>query len=232
MSPRRVYIEARGAILESPGSELAGPFVTAFPVDGASISVLAGPATGLTLSATDAVAARLDDLQFDLGEGPCWTALAHRVPVLMDSRTLDAEWPTFREALTNDALTQGVRTLHALPLAIGALDIGAIDLYSGNAEPLSPELISEASLLADVAAWGVLRAILRDHAQGYDNESIGYARREVHQATGMIIVQLGVTPEDAELLLRAHAFASGVSVRAVAKDVVERRLDFAARGES
>jgi hypothetical protein len=231
MSPRRVFTEARGAILEAEGGELSGPFVTAFPIDGASISVLAGPERGLTVSASDAVAGRLDELQFDLGEGPCWTALAHRVPVLMTARSGTADWPTFRAALAHDPLTAGVEVMHAFPLAIGALDIGAIDLYSGNAQPLSPELVSEASALADITAWRVLRTILQDDAQSYDGASIGYARREVHQATGMIIVQLGVSAEDAQLLLRAHAFAGGRTVRDVAVDVVERRLDFTQRGD-
>ena len=230
MSSRRAFAEAREAILNSRGSDLAAPFVAAFPVDGAAISVLSGPATGLTVSSSDDVSTRLDELQFDLGEGPCWTSLAHRVPVLMDARAGGQEWPMFREALVSDAVAGGVAAMFAFPLAIGALDIGAIDLYSGDPRPLSPELMAEASSLADVAAWQVLRSILDDPAQGYDAESIGYSRREVHQATGMIIVQLGVTPEDAELLLRAHAFAGGRTVREVAKDVVDRRLDFATRG--
>ncbi|MCU1410287.1 MAG: Antitermination regulatory protein [Rhodoglobus sp.] len=230
MSIRRAFSDARGEILEAQGSELAAPFVAAFPVDGASVSVLAGPVSGLTVAASDDVANRLDELQFDLGEGPCWTALAHRLPVLMDARAQNADWPMFREAVASDAIAGRVRTMFAFPLAIGALDIGAIDLYSGDSSPLSPELVSEASSLADIAAWRVLRTILNDHTQGYDSESIGYSRREVHQATGMIIVQLGVTPEDAELLLRAHAFAGSRTVRDVAKDVVERRLDFATRG--
>jgi len=230
MSPRSVFIEARGAILESLGSELSCPFVQAFPVDGASISVLAGPATGLTVSASDAVATRLDELQFDLGEGPCWSALAHRLPVLMDAHADDTEWPTFRRAIAGDAIADRVGAVYAFPLAIGTLDIGAIDLYSDDPSPLTRELLSEASSLADITAWRVLRTIMQDHSQDYDAESIGYSRREVHQATGMIIIQLGVSPEDAELLLRAHAFAGSRTVRDVAKDVVERRLDFATRG--
>ena len=231
MSPRRIFTEARGAILDAPGSELSAPFVAAFPIDGASISVLAGPVSGLTISATDAVATRLDELQFDLGEGPCWSALAHRIPVLMDTDSASSDWPTFRQAVASDTLTQKVGLLHAFPLAIGSLDIGAIDLYSGDPEPLTPELISEASSLAGIAAWRVLRTILQDHSQGYDSDSIGYSRREIHQATGMIVVQLNVTPEDAELLLRAHAFANDQSVRDVAKEVVARRLDFSVRGK-
>ena len=231
MSERKDFAQARAAILEARGDELSQPFAEAFPVDGASISVLAGPASGLTLSASDEVAVRLDELQFDLGEGPCWTALAHRVPVLMDTKAAGPEWPAFREAVSQDAITDRVSTMVAVPLAIGTLDIGAIDLYSGDPTPLAPDLIQEATTLADIAAWRVLRAILDDHTQPYDVASIGYSRREVHQATGMIIVQLGVSAEDADLLLRAHAFAAGRTVREIARDVVDRRLDFGTRGD-
>lgn len=229
MSPRHAFLKARRSLLESPSDALSAPFVAALPVEGASVSVLSGPATGLTISASDAVAVRLDELQFDLGEGPCWTSLAHRLPALMNTRTGE-DWPNFRRAIAADPVVDGVGAMYAFPLAIGPLDIGAVDLYSGDTRPMSPELVTEASSLADIAAWRVMRTILEDHAQGYDSSSIGYSRREVHQATGMIIVQLGVSPEDAELLLRAHAFASNRSLRDVAKDVVERRLDFAAKG--
>src|SRR5438270_521228 len=49
---------------------------------------------------------------------------------------------------------------------------------------------------------------------------------QVHQATGMVKVQLGISVEDAFLLLRARAFASERPLREVATDVVERRLRF------
>jgi AmiR/NasT family two-component response regulator len=49
---------------------------------------------------------------------------------------------------------------------------------------------------------------------------------QVHQATGMLKVQLGVTIEEAFLMLRAHAFAAGRPVAEVARDVVERSLRF------
>jgi ANTAR domain-containing protein len=49
---------------------------------------------------------------------------------------------------------------------------------------------------------------------------------EVHQATGMIIVQLGTSPEIAFARLRAHAFAHNRQLRDVARDVIARRLRF------
>jgi AmiR/NasT family two-component response regulator len=51
-------------------------------------------------------------------------------------------------------------------------------------------------------------------------------RREVHQATGMLTVQLDVTATEAFLRLRAHSFATGRAIQDVAHDVVARVLDF------
>jgi AmiR/NasT family two-component response regulator len=46
------------------------------------------------------------------------------------------------------------------------------------------------------------------------------ARFEVHQAQGMLTVQLGVDLEEAMIRLRAHAFAHGRSLGLVARDVL------------
>jgi hypothetical protein len=43
----------------------------------------------------------------------------------------------------------------------------------------------------------------------------------------MVLAQLDVTPADALLLIRAHAFANGRSVREIATEIVERRLRLA-----
>ena len=53
-----------------------------------------------------------------------------------------------------------------------------------------------------------------------------FSRREIHQATGMILAQLELSATDALLLLRGYAFSNGRSVRSVAHDVVARKIDF------
>jgi hypothetical protein len=52
-------------------------------------------------------------------------------------------------------------------------------------------------------------------------------RAEVHQATGMIVAQLGIPAQDAFVRLRAYAFAHRRPLGDVARDVVARRLVFA-----
>jgi AmiR/NasT family two-component response regulator len=50
------------------------------------------------------------------------------------------------------------------------------------------------------------------------------SRTEVSQATGMLVAQLGVEPAEALVRLRAHAYSTGRSATAVARDILDRRL--------
>lgn len=206
---------------------LCAVFLESLPISGAAVSVFAGLAPETMVCASDAVSARVDELQFDLGEGPRWEALKTRRPVLLPDvrRGPHAAWPVFAKSL----LELDVAALFVFPLALGALDIGVVELYSSESGPLSPAEHSSALQLADTATWNLLRQLLTlAPADGVDAPRDGspLSRREVHQATGMVLAQAGTTARDALLLMRAHAFAHGRTVREVARDVVSRTLDF------
>lgn len=217
------------AVAAENGFSLCPSFLNALPVSHAAISTLGAPFGSETICASDGQAARLDELQIDFGTGPCWDALRTRTPFVDADlqEPTESGWPLLRGAL-RDA---GVRSLYAFPMAIGELNIGAVDLYATTPAALNPMLIARASALADLAATHVLRQVLHRLPAVDDNtDSATYSRREVHQATGMIIAQLGLKAEDAQDILHAHAFTLGRSVRDVAADIVARRITFAPDG--
>lgn len=202
-------------------------FLESLPISGASISVFSGLAPETMVCASNTVSARIDELQYDLGEGPRWVALETRRPVLLPyvHSGPHQAWPVFATALRD----LDVSALFVFPLMLGAMDIGVVELYSSDAGPLSPADRSTALQLADVATWQLLRQLLTlAPTGGADTPQDGspLSRREVHQATGMVLAQTGASATDALLLLRAHAFAQGRTVREVARDVVARTLDF------
>lgn len=217
-------------------SNLCRPFLAIAPVTGASVSVLAGSSGQTTMCSSDATSALLDELQFDLGEGPCWQALATRLPVLAPRVRVEEStaWPVFSQALRSDPRNSNVHAIYAFPLAVGSLDIGAVDLYSTQQGDLTITQVSNVLELAGLTAWQVLRRILTDGTQGMESEDATGpgSRREVHQATGMVLAQMDISAADAALLLRAHAFSTGRSVRAVASDVLARRIDFSKDGHA
>jgi len=103
-----------------------------------------------------------------------------------------------------------------------------LSLYRVLPGPLMPQQLADALVFADIALQ-----LLLDSASGITGLS-GYrpldgmsdSRAEVYQATGMMSVQLGVSLEEAFVRLRAHAFAAGTPLDAVADDVVSRLLRF------
>ena len=208
-----------------PGDDLCGPFVGALGVTGAVISTLGDPLGSQTVCASDRVAARIDEIQIDLGEGPCWEAMRTRRPVLeTDLHNAGGDrWPGAREALRQ----LEVGALFAFPLFVGQLSIGSVDLYSGTPGPLSPTGLEDGAVLASVAARHVLRRAL-DDMDGIEDGMAGglFSRREQHQASGMVAAQLQISVDDALVVLRGHAYATGRSVRVVAADVVARRVSF------
>lgn len=70
---------------------------------------------------------QLETLQFALGEGPCVQAVSTGSPVLVsDLREVRrTRWPMFAEAASRTP----ARALYSLPLQIGAISVGVLDLY-------------------------------------------------------------------------------------------------------
>ena len=205
-------------------TSLCRPFLRVLPVIGAAISTLGPPFGSETVCASDTDAARIDELQFDLGEGPCWDALASRRPVLItDLRQERARWPLFSAGLGDTP----AGALFAFPLALGSLNIGAVDLYRRLPGTLTADEVADATALAGICARQVFRRSLADvPVPGVDRDSgEGFSRREVHQATGMVLAQLSVSAADALLIINGYAFARGRTVREVAADIVARRID-------
>jgi hypothetical protein len=202
-------------------------------VTGAGISMVTAAGNRGVVCATDDVSARIEELQFTLGEGPCMDATQFGGPVLVpdleERGDLAVErWPAFLEG----AVDAGVRAVFAFPLRIGAINVGALDLYRLSPGDLLPSQLSGALTASDTAAVAILEADAGT-ATGFvdDLDARSAYRLEVHQATGMVSEQLAVRIEEAFVLLRARAFASGRPVAEVAGDVVARRITFAAEDE-
>jgi len=83
-------------------------------------------------------------------------------------------------------------------------------------------------VMADVAAEAVLamQANAPPDALAAELEETANFHLVVHQAAGMVAVQLEVSIGEALVRLRADAFAKGVKVSEVAEAVVTRRLRF------
>jgi hypothetical protein len=194
-------------------------------VDGASVTVLGGPAVREPLSATDELSAQLEELLLTTGEGPGAEDFRYGSPMLIpDLAPATERWPGFAPA----AVAAGARALFAFPLQAGAIRAGVLSLYRGQPGPLTPQQLADALVFADIALQLLLDSYagISGSAEYRPLDGLSDSRAEVYQATGMISVQLGVSLEEAFVRLRAHAFSADTPLDDVAGDVVGRTLRF------
>jgi hypothetical protein len=207
---------------------LCGPCLSVLPVTGAAVALVHGPMHTETVCATDRVAARIDELQFDLGEGPCWEAFAAGRPVLVPDlhHGPHPRWPVFAGSVR--AVPAGA--LFAFPLRVGTTGFGTLDLYRSTPGPLDDAAVHDARVLADTVAGELVRRILAAPPPGDGPDpwlEDPADRRQVLQATGMVMAQLHLPAGAACARLRAHAFATDATLADTAAGVLNHRFRLA-----
>jgi hypothetical protein len=189
--------------------------------EGAAATLSYKDAERLTIHVTDELAAKLDDLQDVLREGPGFDAVHTRdVVVASFGDRAEPRWPLLEERLAELAFG-GVVT--AIPLHADESIVGVLTLYTRQRDARTD--LSTARFLG-----GTLGAALLQYPHsGVPDSAAGElwgSRAQVHQATGMVVAQVGVRAEDALALLRGQAFSRNMSLIDVAREIIERRINF------
>lgn len=202
--------------------------VRILPVSGASISLISTDGMRVTLCASDDVAAGLAEIQDTLGEGPSFQAVSLNAPVFATDLADGSDghrWPLFAPQATN----AGARAVYSLPLRQGT-SIGTVDLYRAQAGALDEREMRVALHAADTLTPALLTLAPEETEEGAPDVGwLGGAtapREEVYQATGMVMVQLGIGAGEALARLRARAFSEGRTITELAQDIVDRTSDF------
>lgn len=223
-----------GAIAQVPADgssslidQVCAAAVTQLSLRGAGVSLMVDGELQGSAGASDAGILSIQEMQLALGEGPCVEAWASRAAVLEPDLAHPGavRWPAFGQA----AGEAGVCAVFALPLHLGAIRIGVLVFYRDRIGELSAEELALGLVFADVVTHMVLGlqagAPAEELHEVLADEPPHWA--EIHQATGMVSVQLGASLSEAFVRLRAHAFARERSLRAVCREIVggDLRLD-------
>lgn len=228
---RRILRVVEAIAAQPPGSladRLANGAADLLGVPGVSVSVAATDDLLQIICATDGVARNGDALQADVGEGPSYSAHRFGTPVLVADLSNDGSWPAFSPAASGN----GVRGVFAFPLRRGAVRVGALTLYRDQQGDLTDDQHDDALVVAQVALDLVLALQSSRPADELDDLFLAEAGNtaEIHQASGIVSVQLSIPVGAALALLRAHAYTHDRSLLDVAADVVARRLRFDQEG--
>lgn len=229
MDKASVLVElARVVARQAPGGTLPERLCAAAVVisgaSGVSLTIAYTEPQRVTLCSTNDVAARIEDLQDVLGQGPGPLAYSSGDQVRMDigpgpDEGFDDRWPAF-----DDVARAAFTSLQVIAVPIHP-DTEVLGVLTYHQPHLQPERLDHTATQFLADAVGV--ALLQDPGDlAPDSGGPWSNRASVHQATGMVIAQLRIGAVDALALLRAHAFAHGVTLAEVAEMVLDRQLDF------
>jgi GAF domain-containing protein len=220
-------IAARKEQHHDPVSSLCLACTDVLGVMGAGLMLMSGGRSLGCVGVSDEVTEAVEQVEYTVGEGPCRTAYETKTPVF-DPDLADAagtvRWPEFRRG----ALAVGVRAAFGFPLLVDWICIGALNLYHDRSGELSADQIEDAVAVAQLASRTLLawQAEAPPGTVAWQLEEVPNHRMGVHQATGRISVQAGISVLDALVLLRAYAFSQDLPITEVASAVSNGQLRF------
>jgi hypothetical protein len=208
--------------------------VAELKVAGTTVTLMSDGHQGIVAASDEAIRS-MDDLQFDLGEGPSRDAFASGRPVLLvDLARSGGRWPGFSTAATE----AGIGAVYAFPLQLGAVRFGVLTLYAADPDTMRHQELSACAHFARLATELLIDSAgahppHHDHkgAERFLEDDV-HVRTEVYQAQGMVMVDLGVSLAEALARLRARAFAESNPLNELAADVVAGRRSLPADSEA
>jgi GAF domain-containing protein len=188
----------RAAVTEVPGARFAG------------ITQVGGKGF-VTTAASDELIGRLDQLQFQVGEGPCLDAARQHGTVRADDLRADTRWPRFARS----AVGLGVLSVLSIQLFVRDDSFGALNLYATDAGAFDQDSESIGILLASHAALAMGAARTRT---GLLNALD--SREMIGEAKGILMERYKITGVEAFGLLVASSQAVNQKLRDVAEHLI------------
>jgi GAF domain-containing protein len=194
--------------------------VALFPTDAAGL-LISAPGGTLQLVASSSEAVRLVELfQLQTDEGPCLDCYRSGRPVNSPDLTVPGQWPRF----TALAAERGFRSVHAVPMRLRGLTIGALNLFAAAPGALPPADLRVAQALADAATITILQegdvgtqqTVTRRLQVALNGRAI------IEQAKGVLAEAGALDMGEAFIRLRDHARATDQPLTGLARGLVTR----------
>ena len=163
-------------------------------------------------AATSALPRRIDELQYELQDGPCVQAIWEKETVRVDDMEREDRWPVFAP----EAADLGARSMLAVRLYTTDDTVGALNLHSSRPGAFDDDVVSIATTLATHAAFAAVAAVREEQFRA------ALASRDViGQAKGVLMERFGIDDEAAFGMLRRLSQERNQLVRELAVAVVE-----------
>ena len=104
--------------------------------DAAALLIVRGSGVIENLAATGDNAKRVDEIEVELQEGPCWDAIKETQTVYIPDRTDAPRWPTWAPQVVEET---GFKSVLAFQLLTDEDDVGALNLFSRTTDGFGTE---------------------------------------------------------------------------------------------
>ncbi|MEO6998186.1 MAG: GAF and ANTAR domain-containing protein [Terracoccus sp.] len=169
-----------------------------------------------TGASTDEVSHRIDQIEIEIGEGPCVDAILDEAyqhdPDLTDSVS---PWPTFTARIVAET---PVRSAIGYRLYLDGDKVGALNLFSDTPGALTAASADTGAVLASFASVALMALRAREQASTL-REGL-QSNREIGKAVGLLMATHRVGADDAFALLRTTSQELNVKLAQVAAQVV------------
>lgn len=194
-------------------------------VDVAATGIMLASVDGeLRVLASSSEAMRVLELfEAQADEGPCVDCYRSGRPMVnVKLGEADGRWPRFAP----QAVRAGFRSVHALPMRLRGLTIGALNMFRTEEGRMREADVVAAQALADVATIAILQHRAAVDAQLL-SEQLTQAlntRIVIEQAKGVVSESAGLDMQQAFALLRRHARKNNLRLADVAHAVSTKTL--------
>ena len=171
------------------------------------------------MAASDERANLLELFELQNQEGPCLDSFRTGQAVVNEPIDESSRWPAF----ASEARAAGFRSVHALPLRLRKVTMGALNLFQTYPGQLDKADIRVGQALADIATIGIFqeRALSEARTVASQLQSALNSRVVIEQAKGMLSERAGVDMDEAFRLIRAYSRRNNLHL----SDVTRRFID-------
>lgn len=160
--------------------------------DHACITTISAGQEPVLEATTDEIAARVDELEWEVGEGPCVDAILTQRFEWDADITAAPTWPKLAERILDET---PVRGMIGYRIVVNDRKIGALNMFSDAPGAFTQEAADMGALLVSFASVAITAAGQREEAASLREGMM--SNREIGKALGMLMATHDLTDEEA-----------------------------------
>jgi GAF domain-containing protein len=166
-----------------------------------------------TPAATDEALRRIDELQYEMAEGPCLDALKQTDVVVVTNLAEDPRWPNWGPHIAREL---DIHSSMSIRLFTSEHNLGALNCYAMKVDAFDGDDVLDGLVVAAHAAVALADTLEEDHLRRALE-----TRRMIGEATGILRERFGLTTDQAFAVLRRMSQTHNIKLHQVAQTLVD-----------